>query len=194
MEKKKQAANEPVISNIPIPASDNPMVIDLPDGQKIVLGKLSPGSVIEVATWRGTGRPDSRTNRFMLGVSDASSPAAPTQAAHAQVSAKNKFTLPWKREKMTENIEKKESSNFVSRLIGKTVRSFSKALNRTKELTPVETTTDLEINAWIESLSRQVKEEPKAAEPRKAVAKKAPAKKKVAQAKKTTLKARNRSK
>ena len=194
MEKKKQAANEPVISNIPIPASDNPMVIDLPDGQKIVLGKLSPGSVIEVATWRGTGRPDSRTNRFMLGVSDASSSAAPTQPAQAQVSAKSKFTLPWKREKMTTNVEKKELSNFISRLIGKTVSSFSKALNRTKELTPVETTTDLEINAWIESLSRQIKEEPKPAEPRKAVAKKAPAKKKVAQAKKTTLKARNRSK
>jgi hypothetical protein len=180
MVKKKQVSNEPVISNIPIPASDNPMVIDLPDGQKIVLGKLSPGSVIEVATWRGTGRPDSRTNRFMLGVSDASSPAVPTQAAQAQVSAKSKFTLPWKREKMTENVEKKESSNFVSRIIGGTVSSFSKALKRTQDLTPVETTTDLEINAWIESLSRQVKEEPKVAAPRKAAVKKAPVKKKAA--------------
>lgn len=180
MVKKKQVPNEPVISNIPIPASDNPMVIDLPDGQKIVLGKLSPGSVIEVATWRGTGRPDSRTNRFMLGVLDASSPAAPTQAAQAQVSAKSKFTLPWKREKMTANVEKKESSNFVSRIIGGTVSSFSKALKRTQDLTPVETTTDLEINAWIESLSRQVKEEPKVAAPRKVAVKKAPVKKKAA--------------
>lgn len=194
MVKKKQVSNEPVISNIPIPASDNPMVIDLPDGQKIVLGKLSPGSVIEVATWRGTGRPDSRTNRFMLGVSDASSPATPTQAAQAQVSAKSKFTLPWKREKMTTTVEKKESTNFLSRIIGGTVSSFSKALKRTQDLTPVETTTDLEINAWIESLSRQVKEEPKVAAPRKAVAKRAPVTKKAAPAKKATSAVKRKNK
>lgn len=29
---------------------------------------MSQGSVIEVATWRGVGRPDSRTSRLMLGV------------------------------------------------------------------------------------------------------------------------------
>ena len=30
---------------------------------------MAEGSVIEVATWRGTGRPDSRTSRLMLGMS-----------------------------------------------------------------------------------------------------------------------------
>jgi hypothetical protein len=51
-------------------ASENPpLVVDLPEGQKLVVGNLDPGTVIEVATWRGTGRPDSRTNRLMLGVS-----------------------------------------------------------------------------------------------------------------------------
>lgn len=177
MAKKKQVATEPAITNIPIPASDNPMVIDLPDGQKIVLGKLSPGSVIEVATWRGTGRPDSRTNRFMLGVSDSSSQVAPAQAVKASTSEKSKFTLPWKREKMTTEVEKSESPNLIARLIGSTVGSFSKALKRTQDLTPVETTTDLEINAWLENLSREVKEETKPAAPRKASAKKAIAKK-----------------
>jgi hypothetical protein len=179
MVKKKQESNEPVISNIPIPASDNPMVIDLPDGQKIVLGKLSPGSVIEVATWRGTGRPDSRTNRFMLGVSDSSTPAAPAPSAQAQSAVKSKLTLPWKREKMT-TIKKTETSNFISRFIGSTVGSFTKALKRTQDLTPVESTTDLEINAWIENLSREVKEESKPTAPRKAATKKAPVKKKAA--------------
>lgn len=43
-------------------------MIDLPDGQKIVVGKMTTGSVIEVATWRGVGRPDSRTSRLMLGM------------------------------------------------------------------------------------------------------------------------------
>jgi len=48
---------------------DSPLVIDLPDGQKLIVGNLAAGSVIEVATWRGTGRPDSRTSRLMLGMS-----------------------------------------------------------------------------------------------------------------------------
>lgn len=192
MAKKKQVPTEPVISNLPIPASDNPMVIDLPDGQKIVLGKLSPGSVIEVATWRGTGRPDSRTNRFMLGVSDPSSPAAPVQAAPATASEKSKFTLPWKREKMTNQVEKSESASFIARFIGGTVGSFSKALKRTQDLTPVETTTDLEINAWLENLSREVKEEIKPAA-RKASAKKAVTKK-TTRAKKAASSTKRKSK
>ena len=193
MAKKKQVPTEPVISNLPIPASDNPMVIDLPDGQKIVLGKLSPGSVIEVATWRGTGRPDSRTNRFMLGVSDPSSPAAPVQAAPATASEKSKLTLPWKREKMTNQVEKTESPNFIARFIGGTVGSFSKALKRTQDLTPVETTTDLEINAWLENLSREVKEEIKPAA-RKASPKKAVTKKTSTRAKKAASSTKRKSK
>lgn len=45
-----------------------PLVVDLPEGQKLVVGKLEEGYVIEVASWKGTGRPDSRTSRLMLGV------------------------------------------------------------------------------------------------------------------------------
>ncbi len=178
MAKKNEESKEAKVSSIPIPTSDNPMVIDLPDGQKIVLGKLSPGSVIEVATWRGTGRPDSRTNRFMLGVSDSSTPAAPSASTQSSTPAKGKFALPWKREKMSKTEQAQESTSIISRFVGGTVASFSKALKRTKDLTPVETTTDLEINAWLENLSREVKEEAKTPAPRKAAVKKAPAKKK----------------
>lgn len=60
--------SSPKVSKLPLPISDSPLVIDLPDGQKIVIGKMTQGSVIEVATWRGVGRPDSRTSRLMLGV------------------------------------------------------------------------------------------------------------------------------
>lgn len=69
MAKKKFEDNQPVLSSLPLPKSDSPLVIDLPDGQKLVVGKMETGTVIEVATWRGTGRPDSRTNRLMLGMS-----------------------------------------------------------------------------------------------------------------------------
>lgn len=159
MNKNNQGPKAPTVSSIPIPASDNPMVIDLPDGQKIVLGKLSPGAVIEVATWRGTGRPDSRTNRLMLGVSDTAD-IAPTPSPTPDSSAKIQV----------------ERSNLMSGFFAPIVSVFSKALKRTSDLAPVESTTDLEINAWIENLSREVNAEPKPA-PRKAVAKKTTVKK-----------------
>ena len=69
MSKKIAPAQAPVVTKLPLPNSDNALVIDLPDGQKLVVGKMATGTVIEVATWRGTGRPDSRTTRLMLGIS-----------------------------------------------------------------------------------------------------------------------------
>jgi hypothetical protein len=69
-------SSEATLSSIPVPPADSALVIDLPEGQKLVLGKMEDGTVIEVATWRGTGRPDSRTNRLMLGVSSGISPTA----------------------------------------------------------------------------------------------------------------------
>lgn len=65
----EQNSSNAAVSSIPVSPADSALVIDLPEGQKLVLGKMDEGTVIEVATWRGTGRPDSRTNRLMLGVS-----------------------------------------------------------------------------------------------------------------------------
>lgn len=72
MAKKQQAPAAPAVSTLPLADQESPLVIDLPDGQKLVVGNIAHGTVIEVATWRGTGRPDSRTSRLMLGVSSAS--------------------------------------------------------------------------------------------------------------------------
>ena len=69
--KKDNTPTKPIVSRVPLPVSDSALVIDLPDGQKLVIGKMSQGTVIEVATWRGVGRPDSRTNRMMFGMSTA---------------------------------------------------------------------------------------------------------------------------
>ncbi len=68
MANQENEKSAPKVSRLPLPVTDSPLVIDLPDGQKIVVGKMTEGSVIEVATWRGVGRPDSRTSRLMLGV------------------------------------------------------------------------------------------------------------------------------
>lgn len=66
-----QESPPPKVTKLPSASAEAPLVIDLPDGQKLVVGNIPNGTVIEVATWRGTGRPDSRTIRMMLGVSNA---------------------------------------------------------------------------------------------------------------------------
>jgi hypothetical protein len=167
---KKQVANvEPKVSNIPIPISDNPVVIDLPDGQKLVLGRLNSGSVIEVATWRGTGRPDSRTNRLMLGMTDGTTPAATaTQAPSVQSNeVSKKITLPWGNVSLPAIKLPKVDLESMKKLLLGLVTSFKKAQARTRELSPVETTAELDINAWIESISREAEE--KSAKARKAI-------------------------
>jgi hypothetical protein len=92
MATKKKKVEEvkapPIISKLPISISDSPLVIDLPDGQKLVVGRMVQGSVIEVATWRGTGRPDSRTSRLMLGMSiDGVNQTAEQKAAEEAANA-----------------------------------------------------------------------------------------------------------
>ena len=87
MAKKKQEPVAPAISTIPLPDQETPLVIDLPDGQKLVVGNIPRGTVIEVATWRGTGRPDSRTNRLMLGVSSTEAPTTTPTSEPAPESA-----------------------------------------------------------------------------------------------------------
>ncbi|CAB4959974.1 unannotated protein [freshwater metagenome] len=79
--KVEEVKAPPIISKLPISISDSPLVIDLPDGQKLVVGRMVQGSVIEVATWRGTGRPDSRTSRLMLGMSIDGVNQSPEQKA-----------------------------------------------------------------------------------------------------------------
>lgn len=72
-----------------------PLVIDLPDGQKLLVGELPAGSVVEIATWRGTGRPDSRTTRLLLGVTNEeqqqsnTSPARESSAHHVDMRSRS---------------------------------------------------------------------------------------------------------
>lgn len=89
MAKKSQVPATPEMTALPMAQGDSPLVIDLPDGQKLVVGNLAAGSVIEVATWRGTGRPDSRTSRLMLGMSSAQ--AQPTDATPSEAKKDSSF-------------------------------------------------------------------------------------------------------
>ena len=165
----------PTITNIPIAVSDNPVVIDLPDGQKLVLGKLNAGSVIEVATWRGTGRPDSRTNRLMLGMSDTT-PISNENAKPVEVKPEKKLSLPFGSISLPNLGGLLVKVKSAKQMIQSGVGSIKKAIEKSKELTPVETTADLDINAWIENISREV--EAKGAQRRATTPKKSSAAKK----------------
>lgn len=181
MTKKKVIKMNPSITSIPIALSDNPMVIDLPDGQKLVLGKLSAGSVIEVATWRGTGRPDSRTNRLMLGMTDATALPTETTAQPNEMKQSKKLSLPFGSFTLPNLGGVLVRVKSLKDMAKSAITSFSKAIERSKELTPVETTADLDINAWIENISREVETKSakrRASAPKKAVtAKRSPKKK-----------------
>jgi len=44
----------------------------------------------------------------------------------------------------------------MNKAVGSAITSFKKAIEKSRSLTPVETTADLDINAWIENISREV--------------------------------------
>ncbi len=165
----------PKVSKLPLPISDSPLVIDLPDGQKIVIGKMVQGSVIEVATWRGVGRPDSRTSRLMLGVgngnvnedSDENSQAEP--AAPAKVKAKGFAGFIASTEHFIRNFSRINWSATFKALLeqmkGKKSRKSpaTKALSQSDSVTPMATVSpvseDAEIEAWLNKITEKAARE-----------------------------------
>ena len=114
MARKPQVPSTPEMTSLPMNKGDSPLVIDLPDGQKLVVGNLAAGSVIEVATWRGPGRPDSRTSRLMLGMSSGqsqSADAAPSEAKKdSSVVAKVFGSLRARLDSIKKNRDEKKNS------------------------------------------------------------------------------------
>jgi hypothetical protein len=104
-----------VHDNVSNPKS--PLVIDLPDGQKLLVGELPAGSVVEIATWRGTGRPDSRTTRLLLGVTNDDVPDAlvtgnETGAAHVDMRSRSE-----RRKDQKQNVRRMLNRLVVSGLV-----------------------------------------------------------------------------
>jgi len=170
---KSTDSNSPKVSKLPLPATDSPLVIDLPDGQKLVIGKMSQGSVIEVATWRGTGRPDSRTSRLMLGMSsnapkdaldntDAESsepvkPIAPESGVERYVFLTQQFLLKlWRKVKplliKITPAAKKLVSKLQSRGLPKIRLRRKPRAPKVSVMTPEENT---EIDAWLSKITKK---------------------------------------
>lgn len=189
----------PKVSKLPLPISDSPLVIDLPDGQKIVVGKMTQGSVIEVATWRGVGRPDSRTSRLMLGMgsgnvnedtdgdqSQQPGPARPPVSRKPQGFAGVVFTIQmfiknfsrinWSAtfkalmQSLTSKKAKKiESPSPASSDQMNTVPSVSEAI--APAITVSSVSEDAEIEAWLNKITEKAARAPKGATKKPAVKK-----------------------
>ena len=177
MARKNNDPAQAKVSKIPVELNEAPLVIDLPDGQKIILGKMQNGAVIEVATWHGTGRPDSRTNRFMIGMTNGDSASSAQGGSKPVESIEGEKTLL-----ASAKGALRKADGFLSSakaLMTNLSSPFKNALSKSKELAPVDTTTELEINAWLNSITSEatLKATTKNPAPKKVVAKKGPPKK-----------------
>lgn len=45
------------------------LTVDLPHNQKLTIGSLKPNTIVEIATWKGTGVPDENSVRMLIGAS-----------------------------------------------------------------------------------------------------------------------------
>jgi hypothetical protein len=155
MARKNEENSAPVVTSLPLPSSDSVLVIDLPDGQKLLVGKMNHGTVIEVATWRGTGRPDSRTNRLMLGMSSSDSEAqVNSQGSEDEMVVDKRSVKYWIW--LASQISKKARDLVVTSLlkVKALLSNKSKKANTSK---PVESIED-DVQAWLDNIkSKQPK-------------------------------------
>ena len=203
------------MTNVPVPVSDNPIVIDLPAGQKLVLGKIASGTVIEVATWHGTGRPDSRTSRMMFGISSTTPPIEEKSSQAATMTPSD--SAPGDSQTAQEVDEKRSISSLAGSFVKRVTKKngprvsqqgknslFSKIKGGVASVSKKETPhsvgekiEELDTEAWLDSLSRKSEKTPPTKSPQRKPATKtkkvAPAKTSSAK-KKVSTSARPRSK
>ena len=160
--KSEEPNQDAAVSSIPVPPADSALVIDLPEGQKLVLGKMEEGTVIEVATWRGTGRPDSRTNRLMLGVSfgGTATPESPksdeVQLENLSGYQKYLFIVQGFLSKIFSKLKERISQlwSAISKLPGK-LRDRKKLDDYTSAKavsSPTESNEDFDVDKWLDSI------------------------------------------
>lgn len=71
------------------PVKKSEIEITLPEGQKLTIRSLEPGSVVEVASWRGAGKPDESAIRMLFG---AAGPNDDTETNDTELDANPEMT------------------------------------------------------------------------------------------------------
>lgn len=149
MARKNEENPAPVVTSLPLPSSDSVLVIDLPDGQKLLVGKMNHGTVIEVATWRGTGRPDSRTNRLMLGMSSSESEAQVNSQNVEEDMVVDKRSVKYWIWLAAQIVKKVKDLSITAALKIKAL--ISKKSIKPKSSKPVESIED-DVQAWLDNI------------------------------------------
>jgi hypothetical protein len=149
MARKSEENLAPVVTSLPLPSSDSVLVIDLPDGQKLLVGKMNHGTVIEVATWRGTGRPDSRTNRLMLGMSSSESETPINSQESADDMVVDKRSIKYWIWLIIQLFNKARSILVLA--VSEIKSLFSKKLTREKDSRSVDAIED-DVQAWLNNI------------------------------------------
>jgi len=149
MARKNEENPVPVVTSLPLPSSDSVLVIDLPDGQKLLVGKMNHGTVIEVATWRGTGRPDSRTNRLMLGMSSSESEAQVNSQNVEEDMVVDKRSVKYWIWLAAQIVKKVKDLSITASLKIKAL--ISKKSIKPKSSKPVESIED-DVQAWLDNI------------------------------------------
>ena len=146
-------------------------VVTLADSDELLIAEANTPTKIDIPA---------RPAKNLPGLKKALvAPAAVAAAANAQpeeIKKSKKLSLPFGSITLPNLggllVKVKSAKEMLNSAIG----SVKKAIEKSKELTPVETTADLDINAWIENISREV--EAKGAQRRASAPKKTSAAKK----------------
>lgn len=124
---------------IPTPGLDKPSEIEitLPEGQKLTIRSLEPGSVVEVASWRGAGKPDDSAIRMLFGATgadtntierdgvsgDSVNGSGPTESSVEPAQRAGEYIATRHQKKLERIMEERKSSRRVFRRIVGTVVS-----------------------------------------------------------------------
>lgn len=149
MARKNNGNPAPVVTSLPLPSSDSVLVIDLPDGQKLLVGKMNHGTVIEVATWRGTGRPDSRTNRLMLGMSSSDAESqinSPSPEEEMVVDKRSIKYWIWLGIQLSKKVKE-----IATRILSNVKKLISKKSSKDLGSKPIESIED-DVQAWLDNI------------------------------------------
>lgn len=160
MAREKEQSSPPVVTSLPLPSSDNALVIDLPDGQKLLVGKMNHGTVIEIATWRGTGRPDSRTNRLMLGMSNSTEETVAEPATSSQEEI-DKRSIRYVIYLMVKGLN--SAFNTLKKIDVKNLVPKFKRRTKRKPLTSTPEQSVDEVQAWLDSIKERTQASTKSA-------------------------------
>jgi hypothetical protein len=91
----------------------------------------------------------------MLGMSDTT-PISNENTQPVEIKATKKLSLPFGSITMPNIGGALVKVKSIKEMASSSVASFKKVIEKSRSLTPVETTADLDINAWIENISREV--------------------------------------